>query len=188
MKKMQNGPHARPQKHWAKIFGGIKVCFFVVLLAVAVRFVVLMAMNAHDLYYFQRNIDTGRIGKTLHYLEWSEDGKLQTDQTFTIDLTPEQQSELLDYVQQMTEGGHLTFGKQELRKQVRIQFTNPGSPYFYRDSYSPDTRLFLRSGNYEEGFAKLLAFVQQAKQENPSGNGQNQAAPAVDAALPAGIK
>lgn len=105
----------------------------------------------------------------------------------------EQQSELSDYVKQMTEGGHLTFGKHELRNQVRIQFTNPSSPYFYRDSYSPDIRLFLRSKNYEEGFAKLLAFVRQAKQGNlpddaPSGNGQSQAALAVDAAPPPGIK
>ena len=173
MKKMQNGVQARPQKHWAKIFWGIKVCFFVVLLAVAVRFVVLMAMNAHDLYYFQRNIDTGRIGKTLHYLEWSEDGKLRTDQTFTIDLMPEQQSEISEYLKQMTEGGHLTFKRHELSNQVRIQFTNPGSPYFYRDAYSPDIRLFLRSENYEEGVEKLLAFVREAKQKKSSSDRKN---------------
>ena len=33
---------------------------------------------------------------------------------------------------------------------------------------SPDIRLFLRSENYEEGFEKLLAFVQQTKQEKIS--------------------
>lgn len=164
----ENMSRVNTKKYIAKIPFAIKACLLVAFLAGAIYFVVLMAMNAHDLYYFQHNIDTGNVGKTLHYLEWSKDGKLLTDQTFTIDLTPEQQSEISKYLKQMTEGGHLTFKRHELSNQVRIQFTNPGSPYFYRDAYSPDIRLFLRSENYEEGFEKLLAFVQQTKQEKIS--------------------
>ena len=151
------------EKYIKSILKLAKVCLLIVFLAVVVKFVVLMGMNAYDLYYFQRNMDSGQVGKTLHYLEWSEDGKLLTEESFTIELTPEQQSEVWEYLNLMTEGGHLTFTEQNLQNQVRIQLTNPSSPYFYRDKYSPDTRLFLRSGNYEEGFAKLLDMVGEAK-------------------------
>lgn len=161
------------KKYIAKILFAIKACLLIAFLAGSIYLVGLMGMNAHDLYYFQHNIDTGDVGKTLHYLEWSEDGKLLTDQTFTIDLMPEQQSEISEYLKQMTEGGHLTFKRHELSNQVRIQFTNPGSPYFYRDAYSPDIRLFLRSENYEEGVEKLLAFVREAKQKKSSSDRKN---------------
>lgn len=137
----------------------ILIAFFLINLEGCLRF----GIGIYDLSVFQSNLEEGRVGKTLHYLEWSEDGKLLKEESFTMDLTTEQQSEVWEYLNLMTEGGHLTFRKQNLQNQVRIQLTNPGSPYFYRDKYSPDTSLFLRSGNYEEGFAKLLAMVEEEK-------------------------
>ena len=139
----------------------ILIALFIINFEYCLRF----GIGIYDLSVFQSNLEDGCVGKTLHYLEWSEDGKLLTEESFTIELTPEQQSEVWEYLNLMTEGGHLTFRKQNLRNQMRIQLTNPSSPYFYRDQYSPDTRFFLRSGNYEEGFAKLLAMVDEAKDD-----------------------
>ena len=172
MKKTQKPASDRGNNFIRAICKAAATCLIIALWLATLRFIVLLAINGPDIAYFQKCMSTGNVGKTLQYLEWSENGKLLPEKSITVNLSPEQQSEAWEYLDLMTADGHLIFKKQDLRNQVRIQLINPGSPYFYREMYSPDTGLFLSSRNYEEGFAQLLSM---AKRLNEAQNSAGQA-------------